>query len=273
MGSGQCAQLVDAAVAFGQRVLWKHVNLKIAEHEFVVILGPNGAGKTTLLRVLLGQQRLTEGKAFVAGKPVRRGSSNIGYIPQRRTVDSYAPIRGRDLVAMGLDGHKWGIGLPSRAKQRRISAAIDAVGASSYAQAPLSVLSGGEQQRLRVAQALVTDPVLMVCDEPLVSLDMNHQQAVARLIDQARRERPMGVLFVTHEINPILPYVDRVVYIAGGRVKIGTPDEVLRTEVLSELYGSHVEVLRQNGRIIVLADEENAPHVHGAETELRVSNV
>lgn len=267
MPSATPAQLDNAKVAFGERILWEHVNLTVHPGEFIAVLGPNGVDKTTMLRVLLGQTALSEGTARVNGKPVRPGSRDIGYIPQQRTLDALAPVRGRDLVGMGIDGHRWGPGWPSRTRRRRIAEVIERVGASAYADSPISVLSGGEQQRLRIAQALVSEPVLMLCDEPLLSLDIHHQQAVTRLIDQARRDNPLGVLFVTHEINPILPFVDRVVYVANGGMRIGTPDEVLRTEVLTDLFGSPVEVFQHGDRIIVLADEEQGRHVHGENRE------
>ncbi|AXE39342.1 Zinc import ATP-binding protein ZnuC [Acidipropionibacterium virtanenii] len=250
-------------MAFGDRILWHDVDLRVEPGEFVAVLGPNGAGKTTMLRVLLGQIPLSTGHAEVAGRPVTKGSSSIGYVPQQRSMDSLAPIRGRDLVTMGIDGHRWGPRLPSRSCSRRVAEVIEEVGATAYADAPLSELSGGEQQRLRIAQALVTDPALLLCDEPLLSLDLRHQDAVTRLIDRARRDHDLGVLFVTHEINPVLPYIDRVAYVAGGRVVVGTPDAVMRSATLTELYGSPVEVFRHNGRIIVLADEEHGPHEHG----------
>ncbi|MCI1746684.1 MAG: ABC transporter ATP-binding protein [Acidipropionibacterium sp.] len=255
--------MTGAAVTFGDRVLWHDVDLTVRTGEFVAVLGPNGAGKTTMLRVLLGQIPLSAGTATVAGHPVTKGSVDIGYVPQQRSMDALAPIRGRDLVTMGVDGHRWGPRWPSPARRHKVDEAISVVGASSYANAPISQLSGGEQQRLRIAQALVTDPTLMLCDEPLLSLDIRHQAAVTQLIDQARRDRDIGVLFVTHEINPVLPYIDRVAYVAGGRVLVGTPDEVMRSDTLSELYGSPVQVFRRDNRIIVLADEERVPHNHG----------
>lgn len=263
------AELNGAKVAFGDRVLWHDVDLRVEPGEFVAVLGPNGAGKTTMLRVLLGQIPLAAGRAEVAGRPVTKGSSSIGYVPQQRSMDSLAPIRGRDLVTMGIDGHRWGPRLPSRSRSRRVAEVIEEVGATAYADAPLSELSGGEQQRLRIAQALVTDPALLLCDEPMLSLDLRHQDAVTKLIDRARRDHDLGVLFVTHEINPVLPYIDRVAYVAGGRVVVGTPDAVMRSATLTELYGSPVEVFRHNGRIIVLADEEHGPHEHGEHEATR----
>lgn len=263
------AELAGARVTFGDRVLWHDVDLRVEPGEFVAVLGPNGAGKTTMLRVLLGQIPLSAGTARVAGRPVTKGSPHIGYVPQQRYMDALAPIRGRDLVTMGIDGHRWGPRLPSRSRAATVQRVIEEVGAGPYADAPLSELSGGEQQRLRIAQALITDPALLLCDEPLLSLDLRHQDAVTRLIDRARREHDLGVLFVTHEINPVLPYVDRVAYVAGGRVVVGTTDEVMTSATLSELYGSPVEVFRRNNRIIVLANEEHGPHQHGEHEATR----
>ncbi|CAI9400281.1 MULTISPECIES: metal ABC transporter ATP-binding protein [Aestuariimicrobium] len=252
--------LNNACVAFGERVLWDHVDLDIAPGEFVAVLGPNGAGKTTLLRVLLGQHHLTHGQVRIDGNPVQRGSRRIGYVPQQKSIDSTAVIRGRDLVALGLDGDRWGITWPTRQRREKIDWALDAVGALAYADAPLSMLSGGEQQRLRIAQALVTDPSVLLCDEPLLSLDIFHQLAVTDLIDRTRREHNIAVLFVTHEINPVLPLVDRIIYFANGQALIGTPDEVMTTQTLSELYGRRVEVLRHDGQLLVFGADDHAHH-------------
>ena len=158
----------------------------------------------------------------VAGREPRRGSPHIGYVPQQKALDPDLPLRGRDLVGLGLDGHRPGIGFRGRRVRRaRVDAALAAVGGTSYADAPVGRLSGGEQQRLRVAQALVGDPAVLLCDEPLLSLDLAHQASVTALIDQRRREAGTAVVFVTHEINPILPLVDRVLYLVDGRFRIG----------------------------------------------------
>ncbi|NNG35484.1 metal ABC transporter ATP-binding protein [Nakamurella aerolata] len=252
--------LRDAGLTFGDRTLWDHLSLDIAPGEFVAVLGPNGAGKTSLLRVLLGMQKLTTGSVTVDGRPVNRGSRRIGYVPQQRNFDPTLPVRARDLVSFGVDGHRWGIPLPSRSRTAAVNRALAQVGATRYADAPVGMLSGGEQQRLRIAQALVTDPSVLLCDEPLLSLDLAHQQAVADLIDKRRKEFDTAVVFVTHEINPILPMVDRVLYLVDGRFRIGAPDEVMTSSVLSELYGAPIDVLHAGDQIVVLGTDHHAHH-------------
>ncbi|HWC35064.1 MAG TPA: ABC transporter ATP-binding protein [Mycobacteriales bacterium] len=244
-------QLHDAALRFGERTVWSGLNLDVAPGEFVAVLGPNGSGKTSLLKVLLGLQRLTSGAVEVGGSSPSRGSRSVGYVPQQKGFDRDVPLRGRDLVALGLDGHRWGVPLPSRARRGRVDAALADVGAQRYAKAAVGRLSGGEQQRLRMAQALLGDPALLLCDEPLLSLDLHHQRVITELVDRRRREHGTAVLFVTHEVNPVLPLVDRVLYLAEGRWASGAPDEVLTSERLSALYGTPVEVVRIGGRVIV----------------------
>ncbi len=258
--------LRGASLRFGARTLWAGLDLDIAPGEFVAVLGPNGSGKTTLLRVLLGLQPLTAGSVLVDGKPPARGGRDIGYIPQQKALAEDLPLRARDLVGLGLDGHRWGLGLRGRAERaRRVRAALSAVGATDYAGSPVGRLSGGEQQRLRVAQALVGDPSVLLCDEPLLSLDLAHQQIVSTLIDRRRRAAGTAVVFVTHEINPVLPLVDRVLYLVEGRFHVGTPGEVMTSEALSALYRTDVDVLRVRNRLVVVgADAPADPgHCHG----------
>ncbi|GAA3312156.1 metal ABC transporter ATP-binding protein [Arthrobacter ramosus] len=254
--------LRGAGLQFGQRALWKDLDLDVQAGEFFAVLGPNGSGKTSFLKVLLGLQQLHSGTVAVAGNPVLRGSRKIGYIPQQKSFAPDTPLRARDLVALGVDGHRWGLRIKAKAVNERVDALLDLVGASDYARVPLGQLSGGEQQRLRVAQALAAEPELLLCDEPLLSLDLRHQQAVSSLINRQCHERKSAVVFVTHEINPVIDYVDRVLYLAGGRFRVGTPEEVMTTEVLSELYNSRVDVIRANGRIVVVGLPDATTHYH-----------
>ncbi|MBB2891702.1 metal ABC transporter ATP-binding protein [Flexivirga oryzae] len=257
--------LVDfrgATLTIGDRTLWSGLDLTIGRGEFVAILGPNGAGKTTLLKALLGLMRLSGGSVTVAGKRPSRGSSDVGYVPQQKIFDPDLGLRGRDLVALGADGHRFGAPWSKRAVRRAADEVIRAVGAQEYADAPIGRLSGGEQQRLRIAQALMSDPQVLLCDEPLTSLDLRHQEGVLDLLDRRRRESGTAIVMVTHEINPILPFVDRIVYLVGGKWAVGTPDEVLTTERLSQLYGSPVDVLRVRGRVIVVGGGESPELSH-----------
>ncbi|WP_437126558.1 metal ABC transporter ATP-binding protein [Nocardia mangyaensis] len=257
-------RLRAATLSFGERVLWRDLDLDVAPGEFIAVLGPNGSGKTSLLRVLLGRLELSSGTAQVAGEQASVGNSGIGYVPQQKTIDAGVQMRGVDLVGLGVDGHRWGLGWRRRGERaRKVEAAIDAVGARRFAHAPLDTLSGGEQQRLRVAQALVGDPSVLLCDEPLLSLDLANQRLVAELVDRRRREHDTAVLFVTHEINPILPLVDRVLYLVDGEFRIGTPDEVMTSETLSELYDTEVEVLRVRGRLVVVGTGDDMDALGG----------
>lgn len=259
-GGGPVLSLRDATLRFDDRTLWRGVSLDVRPGEFIAVLGANGSGKTSLLRVILGQQRLTSGEVLLDGDAAA-GNPRIGYVPQQRLAAEGTPLRGRDLVGLGVDGRDWGF-WPRRGKRERVERLLADVGATAYADVPLAMLSGGEQQRLRIAQALASDPRVLLADEPLASLDLGHQRAVSELIDRHRRERRFGVLFVTHDINPVLAMVDRVLYLAGGSFRVGPPDEVLRSEVLSELYGSPVDVIRARGRIIVVGtpDAGRTPH-------------
>lgn len=254
-------RLRGAGVRFGDRELWSGLDLDVAPGEFLAVLGPNGAGKTTLLKVLLGLQALSGGTVTVGGRTPRRGDPRVGYVPQQKGFDRDLPLRGRDLVRLGLDGHQWGTALPSRSVRARVDAAIEAVGATTYADAPLGLLSGGEQQRLRIAQALLGDPSVLLCDEPLLSLDLRHQQEVSALIDRRRAQAGSAVLFVTHDVNPVLPLVDRILYLVAGRWTVGTPAEVLDSARLSELYGTDIDVVRVRGRVLVVGGPD-AEHHH-----------
>jgi zinc/manganese transport system ATP-binding protein len=260
----------DAAVRLGGRTLWSGVNLRVAPGEFVSVLGPNGVGKSTLIKVILGLQP-AEGRVRVLSSAPGQANHRIGYLPQRRSFDASLRIRGVDVVRLGWDGDRWGVPLPfaarfsarRRATEARIADVIDLVGASAYAHRPIGELSGGEQQRLLIAQALVRRPALLLLDEPLDSLDLPNQSAVAALISRICREEGVSVVMVAHDVNPILSYLERIVYLAQGGAVVGTPDEVITSETLSNLYGTTIEVLRtSDGRPVVVGSPE-APAIHG----------
>lgn len=258
-GPGPVISLNGVTVSRGGRTLIRDLDLEVAPGEFIAVLGPNGAGKTTLLKVLLGEHPPDSGEVRVDGRAPGDRGTHLGYIPQQRAFDPGITLRGRDLVSLGIDGTRWGPGWPSRRgeKRRIVEDALSRLEARGLADKPLGRMSGGEQQRVRAAQAIACDPCVMLCDEPLLSLDLTGQRTVASVLDHRRRDDDTAVVFVTHEINPVLPMVDRIVYLVDGRHRIGTPDEVFTTEVMSDLYSSPVEVLRVRGQIVVVGDNQH----------------
>jgi zinc/manganese transport system ATP-binding protein len=266
---GEAVGLERAGVSLGGQFVWRGVDLTVTTGEFVAILGPNGSGKSTLLKALLGLVPLAEGQARIFGKPVRRGNDQVGYLPQRRRFDPDLRIRAVDLVRLGLDGARWGVPLPSwlagsRAKSQQVDSVVHMVGADEYAHRPIGELSGGEQQRVLIAQALVTGARMLALDEPLDSLDLSNQQSISALVRDICQQQGVTVLLVAHDVNPILPFIDRVVYAANGHVVSGRPDDVIQTETLSRLYGAPVEVLRtSDGRVVVVGQHEPVTyHTH-----------
>jgi zinc/manganese transport system ATP-binding protein len=264
-------ELRDASVRLGGRTVWSDVSLRIEPGEFVGLLGENGSGKSTMLKVLLGALKPEHGSVTVLGRPPGAANREIGYLPQRPGFGAGVRLRGRDLVRLGLDGDRWGLplGLGAAAALRRaeardrVAAAIELVGAGDYADRPIGECSGGEQQRLLIAQALVREPRLLLLDEPLDSLDLPNQASVSALVDRICREAGVAVLLVAHDVNPLLAYLDRVAYLAAGRALAGPVEQVITSGTLSDLYGVPVEVLRAaDGRLAVIGQPESPSHHH-----------
>ncbi len=261
--------LVNAAVRIARQNVWSEVNLTVGHGEFVAILGPNGTGKSTLVKAILGLHPLAQGSASVLGAPPGVAARRIGYLPQRRSFDPGLPVRGADIVRFGYDGDRWGfplgLGKMSRARREareKIEWAIEMVGAGSYAHRPIGQVSGGEQQRLLIAQALVRDPDLLLLDEPLDSLDLPNQGSVAALLSDICRKQGMTVMLVAHDVNPILGFLDRVVYLARGRVISGTPGEVITAETLSRLYDTRIDVFTTSEGRLCVVGQPDAPAPH-----------
>jgi zinc/manganese transport system ATP-binding protein len=243
-------------VRLGGRQVLSDVTFSLRKGEFTGIIGPNGAGKTTLLRVILGLLEPSGGRVLIDGEPVdSKSKSAIGYVPQKLVIDPDMPLRARDVVGLGLDGHRLGFAFPSRQRRDRIEGALSDVGATRYADARVGELSGGEQQRVLVAHALISRPKLLLLDEPLANLDLRSEQEIVAVLAKLAREHEIAVLLSAHDMNPLLGVMDRIVYVANGRAASGPTDEVVTSAGLTRLYGHHVDVVRVHGRVLVVAGE------------------
>jgi len=246
----------------GTRTVLEDVSFEIRAGEFTGLIGSNGAGKTTLFRVILGLTPASRGRVLLAGGARSRRNPLIGYVPQKFLLDPDMPLRARDLVALGIDAHRFGIARPSRGRRERAEEMLAAVDALDFADKRVGLLSGGEQQRVLIAHALIGAPRLLLADEPLANLDLRSADEVVALLAKIARDQQIAVFISAHEINPLLPVMDRVVYLAAGRAVSGPAEEVVRSDVLSRLYGHHVDVLHVHGRVIVIAGAGRDLHGH-----------
>jgi zinc/manganese transport system ATP-binding protein len=240
-------------VVLSGRAILHDVRFAVGPGELVGLIGSNGAGKTTIFRVILGLLEPTSGRVLIDARPRPRRNRSVGYVPQKIALDPDMPMRARDLVGLGLDGFRLGVSLPSRHRRELVDEMLHAVDATRFADSRVGSLSGGEQQRIMIAHALISRPKLLLLDEPLANLDLRSEQEVVDLVARIAKEQNLAVLISAHDLNPVLPVVDRVVYMAQGRVASGTTGEVVTTDVLSRLYGHHVDVIRLHGRILVVA--------------------
>ena len=264
-GSEKIITAKNLSVGYGEKIVWENTNFSITKGEFVAVIGPNGSGKTTLFRLLLGLINSHSGEVLLFGKKPEKGNRRIGYIPQRHTVDSGTNIEALEIVRLGACNCRWGFDLPAQAKIERSEAmkALRSVGAEEFAHRALSSLSGGELQRIFLAQALVGNPELLLLDEPLANLDIRRETEMVQLVKEVARSRGVTVLLIAHNINPLRGVLDMAIYVAGGKVVAGKPEEILTSEALSKLYGSEVEVLRDSrGRVAILGIENNDRHHH-----------
>jgi zinc/manganese transport system ATP-binding protein len=246
-------QLVDVSIRLGGRQILDRVAFALEPGRFTGLIGSNGAGKTTILRIVMGLRTPDTGRVLVGGRPLARRGRAVGYVPQKIAIEPDAPLRARDLVALGLDGRRLGPRLPSRRRREQVEAMLEAVDATRFADERVGTLSGGEQQRVLIAHALIGRPKLLLMDEPLANLDIKSAQEIVDLVARVAREQHVAVLLSAHDMNPLLPVMTEVVYVAGGRAAFGPTDQVVRSEVLSALYGHPVSVLRVDGRVLVVS--------------------
>ncbi len=248
----------NVTAGYREKVVWRNASFSFGKGEFVAVIGPNGAGKTTLFRMLLGLQPALSGSLKILGSNPRKGNDRIGYVPQRHIIDSDMTVESQELVRLGVSGKRWGFNPFSRWDTKAAKEALEAVGSEDIANRPLGVLSGGELQRIFLAEALVSNPDILLLDEPLSNLDIRRETELLHLVNDVVRNRGVTALLIAHNINPLLPHLDKVMYVANGKVATGTPSQVLTSKSLSDLYGIEIEVLRDpHGNVAIIGVEEH----------------
>ncbi|HEV8063290.1 MAG TPA: metal ABC transporter ATP-binding protein [Acidimicrobiales bacterium] len=247
-------EVSEVGVAFAGRKILDSVSFQVRRGEFTGLIGSNGVGKTTLLRIILGLQRPDSGEVRILGAPRSRQNHLLGYVPQKVVLDADVPLRARDLIALGLDGERLGVGRRTKQQRQLVDQMLHDVDAERFADSRVGSLSGGELQRVLIAHALVSRPKLLLLDEPLANLDPRSVQEIVALLHNVASAHDVAILLSAHEMNALLPVMDRIVYVTAGRAASGTTDEVVRSEVLSKLYGHHVDVLKLHGRVLVVAE-------------------
>ena len=245
------------SVSFGGRRVLDEVSFEVRPGEFTGLIGSNGVGKTTLLRVILGTQRPDAGTVRFGASPGGKRSRSLGYVPQKVVLDPDVPMRAWDLVALGLDGNRFGFGRRTKVQRLAVDQALHDLDADDFADSRVGTLSGGEQQRVLIAHALISRPNLLLLDEPLANLDPRSAQEVVGLLHRVSEEQQVAMLLSAHEMNALLPVMDRIVYLTAGHAASGSTDEVVRSDVLSRLYGHHVDVLKLHGRVLVVAEPDH----------------
>ena len=237
------------------REILHDVTFSVAAGEVTGLIGMNGAGKTTLLRALLGLLPVSGGKVTLAqGRP---GRQSTGYVPQKVVLDADLPVRARDLVELGMDGRRLGVPLRSGSKRAAVERLLASVDALHLADARVGALSAVSSKR---SSSLMPSPATPCCccsTSPWPTSTFPSTQETVSLLGRIAREQDVAVLLSTHDINPLLPVMDRVVYLAGGRAASGRTDEVVRSDVLSALYGRHVDVFHAHGRVLVSVGDEH----------------
>lgn len=246
--------LENITVKFDDRIVLNNVNFDVYNGEFIGLIGANGAGKSTLLKVILGLLKPSKGKVNISES--KKARNIIGYVPQKIFLEPNIPLRGRDLVSLGIDGHRFGLPIPNKIKQKLVNEMLESVGAMKYADSPVGKLSGGEQQRLLIAQALLTNPKIILLDEPLSNLDIKSSYEMVKLVSNICKEKGVAVIFVAHDMNPLLGAMSRVIYLAKGNAVTGSVNDVFRSDVLTKLYGYPVEVLKIDERIMVMGRQQ-----------------
>jgi manganese/zinc/iron transport system ATP- binding protein len=234
----------DMTVAYDVKpVLWD-IDLEVPHGVLMAIIGPNGAGKSTMIKSILNIIPLSTGIIRIFGKPYKSVAKQVGYVPQRNSVDWDFPTTVFDVVMMGRYGHLGWIKRPGRKDKELVGEAIDKVGMSEYKNRQISELSGGQQQRLFLARALVQDAELYLMDEPYQGVDATTEKAISNILKEFRNIGKT-IVVVHHDLETVKDYFDWITILNVKLVDSGPMDDVFTVDNLKEAYGGSISTLEK----------------------------
>lgn len=249
-------QIKNLTASYNNEIALQDISMEIFKGEFVGILGPNGSGKTTLLKTILGLILPGNGEIRLFGGPVDSAArKRMGYVPQKGSIDLTFPVKVFDAVMMGRYPMMGLFSYPSRSDRMVVEEVLKGVDAWHLKDKPIGELSGGQVQRVWIARALVSNPEILLLDEPTTGLDVKSQGQIIDLIHHIHKDNGLTVLYVTHEVNNVSCYLDKVAYLKKNLYAYGHPNEVIKVETLREVYAGEVEVLQGDGRPLVVVGD------------------
>ena len=240
----------EVALGYGGVRVLENLSFAVGEGDFLGIVGPNGAGKSTILKAMLGILRPAVG-AVVYGAEVHR-DLRFGYVPQRHTLDDIYPLSVRAIVRMARYARAGLLRRPGADDERAVTHALEAIDIGDLAERRFGELSGGQRQRALIARALATGANFLVLDEPTDGMDLKSTHGILGLMRRLNREEGLTVVFVSHQLNEVANYVDRLLVIDEGRYDFGPVEEVLTADHLQRIYQVPVVVDRVAGSSVVV---------------------
>jgi zinc transport system ATP-binding protein len=238
-------EIEDVGFRYGEVTVLEGINLTVEPGDFLGIIGPNGSGKTTLLRIMLGVLEPDRGRVRLFGHPPAafRQWGRVGYVPQKATLDPALPVTVTEVVATGLVPTLGLLGRVGSAQRQRIRDVLGHVGMAAQAGDRIGALSVGQQQRVLIARALVSNPELLILDEPTGGVDPEAQTSFYALLQHLNRERDVTLILVSHDIGVVAKEVTRLACLNRRLVFHGRPGDFLSDAALTALYGPSVRVV------------------------------
>ncbi|MDR3152238.1 MAG: ATP-binding cassette domain-containing protein [Bifidobacteriaceae bacterium] len=235
-------ELKDACISRNKKIIWSNSSLSIDENTTTAIIGMNGSGKTTLLEAMLNILHLDKGNIELLGKHPKYTKHLIGYVPQKYQLAATNTIRGYDALALGLVGTKLGIRLSNKKIKKNIISLANNLQISDLLDKRLTNMSGGQLQKIAVAQAIINQPKILILDEPLANLDMQAIVDFLNLLKQLQK-KSISIFIVTHDLNPIIDLIDGAIYLLDGHAHYLPVAKLKDAKLLSNLYSTKVEVI------------------------------